>query len=349
VSSLLLVVVLSALAAGGFSMIESERKALTDHEALSDAYNMARSAFDRFMANSTGSLPSLTNPAWTGPDSVQFTFPSGHAWVMVQQVRPAIGGDQALYLVRSRAVRTTYLSGNTPAAERIFAQYARWETGSIPTPAAWTSLSGLLKNGGSGVISGADACGASTPVAGVGVPNVPGYVQVGGTSVPTGSPPILNMGSQAAAQTTVASVDWPSIVDGTKFVPDYIFPGSSWPTFSDATFWPAIYVDEAGEWSLPTSGRGILVVKNDLKLGGSVEWDGIILVGGHLTSSGNNTVSGVIISGLNTILGQVVPPSDIGNGTKIFKYNSCSVASALAHFTGLRALRNTTVDNWPSY
>ena len=349
VSSLLLIVVLSAIAAGGFSMMESERKALTDHEALADAYNIARSAFDRFMANPTGAIPSISNAAWTGPDSVKFMLPSGYAWVMVQRVRPAVSGDQPLYLVRSRAARTTFLSGNTPAAERIFAQYARWETGSVPTPAAWTSLSGLLKSGGSGVINGADECAATAPVAGVAVPAFPGYLQVGGTSVPSGSPPILDMGSAASSQATVASVDWPSIVNGTLMVPDYIFPGSSWPSFSDPTFWPVVYVEQAAEWALPTTGRGILIVRNDLKLNGSVQWDGIILVGGRLTSSGNNTVSGAIISGLNTVLGQIVPPSDVGSGTKVFRYNSCNVANALAHYTGLRALRNTTVDNWPSY
>ena len=348
-AALMLIVVLSAIAAGGFSMIEGERKVLTDQEAFGEAYNLARSAFDRFMATPTVSLPAINNGAWTGPDSVQFTFPNGYAWVMVQQVRPASVTDEAMYLVRSRGVRTTYRSGNTPAAERIFAQFARWETASIPTPAAWTSLTGLLKNGGSGIISGSDACGASPSVGGVAVPTIPGYVQNGGAPVPSGSPNVVDLGTQALANESVSSIDWDGIVNGQTMVPDYILPTGGWPGFADPTVWPVIYVDQVASWSLPSSGRGLLVVRNSMTLGGSLSWDGIILVGGTLTSNGNNTVSGAVITGLNVTLGLFVPPNDIGNGTKTFKFNSCNVANALSHFNGLRTLRNTTVDNWPSY
>jgi hypothetical protein len=42
-----------------------------------------------------------------------------------------------------------------------------------------------------------------------------------------------------------------------------------------------------------------------------------------------------------------VPPSDVGNGTKTFQYNSCDVESAMNGFRGLVPYRNTTVDNWP--
>ena len=349
VTSLLIIVVLSAMAAGGFSMIESERKSLGDHEALADAYNLARSAFDRFLVNPGASLPAVTDPTWTGPDSVKFPFPNGYAYVMVQRLRPAVGGEQALYVLRSRAVRTSFRSGNTPAAERIFAQYARWETRDIPTLAAWTSLSGLLKNGGSGVISGVDACGKEPAVGGVAVPKVPGYIQNGGSSVPSGSPNILDMGPQTAANDMVSPIDWPGIVSGTTMVPDYVIPGSSWPSFSDPSIWPVIYVDQLLPWSLPGDGRGMLVVRNDMNIGGSIKWEGIVLVGGNLTSNGSNRVSGAVLTGLNVLLGQVVLPSDIGNGSKSFGFNSCYVASALSRFNGIRAMRNTTVDNWPSY
>ena len=348
IMSLLLIVVLSAVVAGTLAMTSSERRSVGDLEANVDVYDLARSAYDEFIANPTGALAGFAPPTWVGPDSARFTFSTGYAWVSVQRVMPAAGSTPATYLVRSRAVRTAFQSGNAPAAERIFAQYAQWSTGSLATLSAWTSLSGLHKNGGSGTISGADACGASSTVAGVAVPTNPGYTQSGGSTVPSGSPNVLDMGTQAQADSMV-KIDWAGIVGGTALTPDITIPGGSWPSFSNSSYWPVIYVNQASAFSIPNAGRGILIVKNDLTISGSNQWNGIILVGGVLTSNGNNTVSGAVVSGLNELLGQTVAASDVGNGTKTFEYNSCNVASAAARFTGLTPLRNTSVDNWPSY
>jgi hypothetical protein len=86
-----------------------------------------------------------------------------------------------------------------------------------------------------------------------------------------------------------------------------------------------------------------------MTMGGSLKWDGIIFVGGTLTSSGSNTVKGAIVTGLNVLLGQSVAASDLGNGTKTFLYDSCIVANALKKFNGLAPLRNAGADNWSSY
>ena len=346
-TTLMLVLVISAAVAGTFSMIESERKSLGDQEAQQGAYDIARSGYDHFMANPAGSLAGFTPPTWTGPDSLYVPLSGGYAWVRVERIRPAIGTDGALYLVRSRGVRTSYRSGNTPAAERIFAQYAQFNTG-MPPLAAWTSLSGLVKSGGSGVISGTDGCGATAPVGGVAVPTAPGYVQSGGSSVPSGSPNILDMGPQPSANAMI-DLDWPGIVAGTALTPDLTIPGASWPSFASSTYWPVIYVNQVSEFDLPSDGRGLLIVRNNMRLNGSVQWDGIILVGGTLTSSGNNTVSGAVVTGLNVLLGENPGASDLGSGNKTFVFNSCNVANATTRFGGLVALRNTSVDNWPAY
>lgn len=347
--SLILIVVLSVAVAGTVNMVSSDRKSVGDLEATTDAYDIARSAYDKFMSNPSGYMGvTFTPPTWTGPDSVQFTFANGSAWVMVQRVRPVVGADAAVYLVRSRAVRTAYSNSNSPSAQRIFAQYARWQTGSLTAAAAWTSLTGLQKNGGSGTISGVDACGAKSAVAGVAVPNVPGYSQNGGSSVPNGTPNILNMGTQAQANAMV-TVDWAGIVAGTTITPDITIPGGSWPSFSSPSYWPVIYVNQAGGYSLPGDGRGTLIVRNDLTISGNKTWRGLVLVGGTLTSNGNNTVAGSVLTGLNVLLGQAVGVSDVGNGTKTYQYNSCNLDSAAARFRGLAPMRNTSVDNWPSY
>jgi hypothetical protein len=257
-------------------------------------------------------------------------------------------GNGALYLVRSRAVRTEYRPPSAPVAERVFAQYAHWQSGGMTALAAWTSLSGLLKNGGSGTISGNDACGEEEEVAGVAVPNVPGYEQNGGSSVPEGDPDILLMGTQPQANGMI-TIDWAGIVAGTALSPDISIPGAGWPGFASSSYWPVIYVNQATEWSLPTSGRGLLVVRNDMVISGSRSWDGIVLVGGTLRSNGNNTIKGAVVSGLNELLGQNVAASDIGNGTKTFRYDSCNIDKAAARFGGLSVMRNTAADNWPSY
>ena len=171
IASLLVIVVLSATAAAAFSMVGSEQRTIEDHAAIADAHALARSAYEQFIANPTGALPTFDPPTFTGPDSVKYTFSDGYAWVSVQRVQPSENGSLAVYLVRSRAVRTAFVGARRPVAERVFAQYTRWHTGELPTLAAWTSLSGLQKNGGAGTISGYDNCGVKPPVGGVAVPD----------------------------------------------------------------------------------------------------------------------------------------------------------------------------------
>jgi hypothetical protein len=344
----MLIVVLSATAAAAFSMVGSERRVVDDQEAAADAHAMARSAYDQFIANPVGGLAAFSPPTFTGPDSAYYTFSDGYAWVLVRRVRPAIGDTAATYLIRSRAVRTSERAPNVPVAERVFAQYAQYQAGTMSVLSAWTSLTGLHKNGGSGTLSGVDNCGQKPAVAGVAVPNIPGYSQNGGSSVPSGSPGILNMGTQSQANAMVP-VDWAGIVNGTSVTPDITIPGGSWPSFSNANYWPVIYVNQASDWSLPGNGRGLLIVRNSMTIGGARQWDGIILVGGTLTSNGNNTVSGAVVTGLNMLIGESVPVSDVGNGNKTYRYDSCNVASAASRFGGLSPLRNTSSDNWPSY
>ena len=348
VLALVLVVILSVAAASALAMVGSERRVVEDQQSASSAHAMARSAYDQFIANPTGFLPAFTPTTFVGPDSTQFTFSDGYAWVKVQRVRPSVGGSLPLFLVRSRAVRTIDRPVHTPVAERVFAQYAQWQDLDMPAMAAWTSLSGLVKNGGTGTISGADNCGGSTPVAGVAVPNNPGYTQSGGSSVPSGSPNILNMGTQAQANGMVG-IDWVTILGGMALSADIAIPGGTWPTFTNPNYWPVIYVDQTAAFALPTSGRGMLIVKNNMTIGGSLKWDGVILVGGTLVSNGNNTIKGALVTGLNVLLGQTVGVSDVGNGTKTIRFDSCNIADATDRFNGLAPIRNSSADNWKSY
>ena len=346
--TLFMIVVLTTLSAGAFTMIGSERRVADDHRGQLDAYVIARRGLEQYVG-SRSSLGFTSSPP-AAYESTTVAITGGYAQVVLSQVRPPAGTTvPGLYLLKSRGVRTMggTLTGAV-TAERTVAQYVRYQFATLDVKSAWTAMGGLIKNGGSGALSGADACGAAAAVAGVAVPNTPHYVQSGGTSVPTGSPPILDMGT--AAQTVAAvPLDWDAIVNGGALQPDIEYPGGTWPTttqWADPEFWPVVRVN--GDFSVPTTGKGTLVVTGNLAISGSVNWRGIILVGGALTSNGNNTVDGAVISGLNTKLGMTVPVSDVGNGTKTFRYNSCDVASAVNGFVGIVPYRNAAADNIPS-
>jgi len=346
--TLFIIVILTTLSAGAFTMIGSERRVNDDRKAQLDAYLMARTGMERFIGSRAALGFTSTPPA--AVESTTIALPGGYAEVVMRVVRPPVDTTiPGLYVIRSRGVKTT---GGTPAvvtAERTVAEYARFQFASIEVKSAWTAMAGLTKNGGSGTLTGYDACGAESAVAGVAVPNVPGYTQSGGTSVPEGAPKILHMGNATQTANSV-EIDWNGIVNGYSIQPDIEYPGGSWPTSSDwadPEFWPIIRVN--GDFSLPADGRGTLIVTGNLDIGGSRQWRGIILVGGALTSNGNNTVDGAVISGLNVKLGMSVPPSDVGNGTKTYRYNSCDVASAVNGFVGLVPYRNAGADNWPAY
>ena len=293
--TLLMIVVLSCLAASAFTMVGSERRVVDNQESQVESYALARSGMERFLANRAALGFTSAPPA--AVESARIVAPTGYVDVVLTRLRPPLGaGAPALYVLRSRGVKTVGRLTGTPIAERTIAQYAQWQSGSMQVLAAWTAMTGLLKSGGSGVVSGVDGCGAAPAVAGVAVPSVPGYTQAGGSSVPNGSPDILDLGT--AAQTVGAvAIDWNTIVNGNAWQPDLVIPGSAWPSaaqWADATYWPVIRVN--GSYSLPGDGRGTLVVTGDLSVGGSKTWDGIILVGGVLTSSGTSTVNGAVVS-----------------------------------------------------
>ena len=41
-----------------------------------------------------------------------------------------------------------------------------------------------------------------------------------------------------------------------------------------------------------------------MTISGALQWDGIILVGGTLTSNSNNSVNGAVVTGLNVLIGE---------------------------------------------
>jgi hypothetical protein len=274
----------------------------------------------------------------------------------VTRLRAAAGNLPALYIIRSHGSSTGSLRADhrTPTAERSVAQFAIWRPGTMQVPGAWTSITGLNKNGGSGTITGVDQCGSGTNVAGVAVPTTaadggPGYDQNGGSSVPAGNPPISYQGANAAAFAPLVPIDWNGIVNQNALTPNFSLTGTSgWP--SSFTNWPIIMVTASSVSLGPgQSGQGLIVVTGNITLNGSFSWNGIILAGGTITSNGNQTIQGAMMSGLNVKLGQTVGTSDVGNGNKTVRYNSCHVSSALQNLGSLVAINNAWSDNWSTW
>jgi hypothetical protein len=92
-------------------------------------------------------------------------------------------------------------------------------------------------------------------------------------------------------------------------------------------------------------------VDGDLTISGSNQWDGVVLVGGKLTSNGNNVTSGTVMAGLNRLIG--IPAGAVDdanlNGTKSYQYNSCSIKKATSSMARYTVMSNTWMDNVAGY
>jgi hypothetical protein len=253
-------------------------------------------------------------------------------------------------VITSRGTNTSAkrYSSLIPSAQRTVATYALWTPAPLDMNSAFTSLSGITKNGGSGSLSGIDNCGQQPAIPGVAVPNG-GYS--GPVTVINGNPddtPVgIGTGGPAGTAKDEVDIDWAGILAGTYLPPNYVYPTVAWPTALQFASWPIVRVN--GDLGLPGNGKGILIVTGNLTISGADTWEGLVLVGGHITSNGNNTIYGATISGLNVKLGQTVTPSTIANGNKTYQYDSCALNRALGKIGSLQRVRNGWTDTWSSY
>jgi hypothetical protein len=208
-----LVLMISAGAAlATMNAASSERRVMDSDRAANHALVLAESGLSQAATQADawgwGALPDATL------DSARVTFTNGYADVVRVRIRPWTVTNSAIYLVRSRGVYTKGGWAGAPAAVRMVTRYGTYSIGTLDARAAWTSITGLLKNGGSGTISGEDACGVLGSVAGVAVPDDPGYDQNGGSSVPAGDPDIESLGADADEAADAININWAGIVDG---------------------------------------------------------------------------------------------------------------------------------------
>jgi len=348
--AMLLVVLLAVGVAAGLSRISVERRSSGNIEAEVDAFALAQAGLARYLGTLSDVPPASVDTTITG-------LAGGTVAVSARRLRSEEGGLPALYVVRAYATDSHALrfDASTPPAARSVAQFAIWRPGTINVLGAWSSVTGINKDGGSGVIDGNDECGVAPPVAGVTVPATatdsgPGYDQNGGSSVPTGSPPIDNHAATPGDLVPGLTIDWGAIVNDGALEAEYNLTSTDgWPASFDD--WPTIYVDNSTPLIIgpANSGRGLLAVRGDVSMNGSFSWQGVILIGGRLTSDGNQTIEGSMTTGLNVQLGMSVGTSDLGHGNKTIRYNSCYVKGAVQHQGRLIVVPNAWTDNWPSW
>jgi hypothetical protein len=359
-------VVLSFALAAGLAASAAEGGTATAQRGQNRAYALAELGLQRFLVSRDSlcrlaGASCLSDPgaATSGYDSVQVNGSGGYAVIVSRLLRPQIGNRDtipALFFVRSRGVDTTSkLRGkDTTTAVRTVGLMVQWMTITMKVTGAWTSLSGLDKQGAAGQIDGNDQCGKKPAIAGVMVPK--GDYTSSGGFVPTGNPPLDTTKTLAQLEPMV-TIDWNSIINGNSMPADFTVPQDAFPNQAwfdaDTSRWPVIRI-HTNDFALPNAGRGIIVADSDFTISGSNMWQGIILVGGQLTSNGDNTTSGTTVSGLNYKLpGAVQPPpgyindNATANGTKSYVYNSCNVSRATQRLRHYVAMANTWIDDVP--
>jgi hypothetical protein len=362
--AVLVIMVLTIMIAGGFSLVSAERRSVADQKSQIAAFRIAEQGLELFLVRRDSLMkgkPTYTRVPGAIPDSVTITMPGGYAEVTLTRLRPVKGSQAGLYVVRSRGVLTQGAYNGSPPAVRTVAQYALWEPAGMQVLAGWTALTGIQVNGTAGTLGGVDLCGDSATRAGVVVPFDAGYDQSGSKgTIAVGNPPVDSIpGPDSVA------IDWNGIVNLGAVEPTIVIPGSAWPlaqmqaSYADtsSTYYPIVRVN--GDFVLPSSGTGMLIVTGGLTISGNNGWRGVILVGNDITSNGVNGgtpasfgVQGATVSGLNTKLDTYVPSSidpSTANGTKQYHYSSCEVAKATTTMGALVTLRNTWVDNWVEY
>jgi hypothetical protein len=364
--TIVVLVVLSAALTSAFFATTSETSTNVAMRGQSRAFMIAQMGLERFLeAPDALALCPTCDSLRTTPSVDVFSkeIDGDSVYITVTRIRHQSGPTTpAVYFIQSRGVdKRMKLSGRLAAvdAERSVGMYAQWNTNTMQVLSGWTSLTGLDKNGSSGLLSGIDQCGQMPSIAGTMVGK--GALEYSGS--PTwaeGNPPIdTSLTSDSLAKTM--KIDWNSIVNGNAMPADFTIPPDGFPPAgwfeADTSRWPIIRVKVNG-FSLPNRGRGTIIADSNFVISGSNMWDGVVLVGGKLTSNGSNTVAGATVTGLNVLLpgGQNPGESSLGtdtssvaNGQKIYQYSSCKVARATKSMQRYRVLANTWADNLPTW
>jgi hypothetical protein len=364
--TIMVIVVLTAALTSAFVATASETTTNVALRGQSRAFMVAQMGLERFLEvpDELALCPTCdTLRSTPAVDMFARESDGDSVYITVTRIRhqssPTV---PAVYFIQARGIdKRSKLSGRLAAvgAERSVGMYAQWNVNTMQVLSAWTSLTGLKKQGTSGLLSGVDQCGEMPTIAGTTVGK--GDIHYSGQVTWAEGNPAIDTTRTAAELAAEMKIDWNAIINGDAMPADIHVPAEPFPTQSwfdaDTSRWPVIRITTSGtgSYALPNKGRGVLIAEGNFTISGSDMWDGIILVGGKLTSNGNNTVAGATISGLNVLLPGSPPASTsefddaTADGQKTYVYSSCKVARATKAMQRYRVLANTWADNLPSW
>lgn len=359
--AILALAVMTAALVAAYSATTAEIVTNNAMRAQDRAYQYAEGGLQQFLqfrntpfwCSNCAPNAAVVDSEWT-----RVNMPGGYAFVVATRLRPQLAdGSPAIFFVRSTGVDTMARmsgAGLSVFATRTVGQYATFATSGVKALGGWVSLNGVTNNatGPQIPINGTDECGVAPAVAGTVVPR-------GGQYRGTGTLPIGLIGVDSSMTLDSlrkrVGIDWNAIVRYDAIPADItIPPAGNWPAWwrfaFDTSYWPVIRIKS--NFTIPDDGRGLIIADSNLTFTSNNVWDGIVLVGGTLISSGNDTTAGVVFSGLNrTLFGATNPPdgtfsdNDVLSNTKRFRYNSCKAARAAGRLRMYFAWSNTWSDN----
>jgi hypothetical protein len=357
-TTILLLLLMTGGVVAAFARVAADVRTIDNNRAETAAFAIAEAGLNRYVARG------LMTPLDT-----TMKLDGGTARVRVTPVQTTVSGDSVLYIIRSDGV---VAGGGASVAQghRTVAQYAYYYRGRVRLPAMLNSFGRLSKNGSSGLVSGNDNVACSTS-------SVAGIASQAGMYTESGDPPPVVLGSPAKLQlpdqdalAKEVKIDWNGFTNpdmltanvdvivcnpGSDGYDSRLKPCGNWPSPAlwaewnrSPQYWPAILYNGSITTNLPSNGHGTLIVTGDLALGGGDTWNGIIMVGDQLTDAGTGRITGAVLTGLNALVGKSVGVSNY-NGTKVYEYNSCSIANAANRQSRLVQLSNAWVDNWAAW
>jgi len=283
-------------------------------------------------------LVAATNRPTDG-DSIRINVQGGFAMVVAHLVqRPIDTLDNWRFVIRSTGYVIKPDAGSDPRAIRTVAQFADWQHEAIHTSAALTAINGVDFDPSTQiVIDGGDEC-SSDQITGL---RAPSSSETPDPDSTYGSPAFNATGSWSDVATE-ARVDWPAIVSG-EFEADH-----ETAVFDDTTY--SSYYLDGNVYLENVSGTGLLIVTGNLDTDGYYFlWDGIVLVGGKFTPDADSSdVRGMLVSGLNKIVGKHVGKNDFRDAADavFLSYGSCDIDQSLDGGSGFIPQENTWMDNW---
>lgn len=358
-----LIAIVTLMLTTAFTRVTSDRRVGDASGANVAAMSVAKAALQQYLGTRTIRPPD--------GDSLRINITGGYADVIAKVIRKPVDTlANWMFVVRAVGHVIDPTQGADPQAVRTIAQFAQWQTGRITVRAAFTAanrLNGPI--GGDGQFNGDESAAVPLPACGTPAPDVYAIMTGSGT---TGSGTVqpLNPGGSysttglgAAPHTTSpwskratadsTNVDWDALMKG-AFTPDYTSAITVRVHASD--FASQVITSDSARLHDPsggvtTTGTGLLIASGDLYLTGeSIQWNGIILVGGRLhPNASQQLIDGIVITGLKEQLGIFVDPGYLGGGNFDVDYNSCHLTTTLAKLTGFAPITNGWIDNWATY